>query len=89
LVEQLVDLGHHRRDVSSLLHEADHIGPAGVERAGDGHLAHGQKVVGGRVLPVHHPHALRALAAVNVVVHHHGDSVAEQLPDLPVGGHET
>ncbi len=78
----LLQLDHHQRQA---VDEADEVGPAGVERAGDAELADQQEVVVLRVLPVDHAQPLGLLPAVLAVGHGDRDAVLEQPVDLAVG----
>ena len=77
----LLQLDHHQRQA---VDEADEVGPAGVERAGDAELADQQEVVVLGLLPVDHAQALGLLAAVLAVGHGDRDAVLEQPIDLAV-----
>jgi hypothetical protein len=83
----LLEFDHHP---GQAIDEADQVGPAGVERAGDAELADQQEVVVLRVFPIDHAQAFGALAtilaAVFAVGDGHRDAFLEQPIDLAVGG---
>jgi hypothetical protein len=83
---RFLEFDHHPRQP---IDEADQVGPAGVERAGDAELADQQEVVVFRVFPIDDAQAFGALtttlAAVFAVGYGHRDAFLEQPIDLAVG----
>lgn len=65
------------------------VGPPGMHLACDPELRAEQKVVVGRVVPVHHPHHFHRLPIALGIGHGNAHAVFEQMVDLAVGGHRT
>ena len=84
-VAQFLDVGlEFAKQERQAVDEADQVGAAGVQVAGDPQLLRHQKIVVRRVLPVHDADDLQALAA-RVVLEGDLDAVLEQRVDLTVG----
>ena len=71
-------------DQRKAIYKADQIRTAGIEIAGDRHLADEQKVVSVRVLPIDDPHPLSFLPAALPIRNRDLDAVSQQLPNFPV-----
>ena len=69
--------------------KAHQVGAPGVHLARDPELRAEQKVVVGRVVPIHHPHHFHRLAVAFGIGHGDAHAVLEQVVDLAVGGRRT
>ena len=76
-----LELDHHPRQA---VHKPHQVRPAGIQRPGHTELAHQQKIIVPRCLPIHHPQALHLLPATLAVRHRNHDAFLQQCIHLTV-----